>query len=454
MRKNNLKKVVILGLGKSGISAMRLCSRLGIACAGFDEKNIPAFNEENSLSNSSANISLQLWNGKRIPDADIIVTSPGLSLKSEMFKAAISSGMPIVSELEFASYFIDTPILAITGTNGKTTTTELTCCLIKKAGKKAVCAGNIGTPLSDFALCNEKYDFIVTEVSSFQLEHSPSFAPEAAVLLNIESDHMDRYESVDEYAETKFKIFKNIKNPSGAVIRFDLLPYWNRFMNSSQKPVTFSIKASDKGNIYFDSTNKSIHINHVFFAQIDISNAKLKGLHNVENMMAALGLASSVLDRSNISALSEGICEFRGAEHRLEFVAEKDDVVFINDSKATNPDSVRAALRTISGEKKVLLLAGGLDKNMDFSAINDEIFKIKHIFLIGECKKKLFDLFNDKVSCSLFEKFEDAVLAACKNAESGDVVLLSPGCASMDMFRDYRDRGEQFKEIIKRRILI
>ncbi|MEM4248328.1 MAG: UDP-N-acetylmuramoyl-L-alanine--D-glutamate ligase, partial [Candidatus Nanoarchaeia archaeon] len=303
MRKNNLKKVVVLGLGKSGISAMRLCSRLGIACAGFDEKNIPSFNEGNSLNNSSANISSQLWNGERIPDADIIVTSPGLSLKSEMFKAAISTGIPIVSELEFASYFIDTPILAITGTNGKTTTTELTCHLLKRAGKKAVCAGNIGTPLSDFALCKEKYDFIVTEVSSFQLEHSPSFAPEAAVLLNLESDHMDRYKSFDDYAATKVKIFKNIRNQSGAIIRFDLLSYWDRFINSSQKPVTFSIKASDKSDIYFDSANNYIYINHGFSALIDISNAKLKGLHNVENMMGALALTSSVLNQSCIQAL-------------------------------------------------------------------------------------------------------------------------------------------------------
>jgi UDP-N-acetylmuramoylalanine--D-glutamate ligase len=343
--------------------------------------------------------------------------------------------------------FCETPILAITGTNGKTTTTELTCHLLNSIGRKSAVSGNIGIPLSKSVLEQDKYDFLVVETSSFQLDHIANFAPKSAVILNITSDHMNRYETETDYAKSKFSVFKNIKPAENKIIRSDLLPYWIEFFPGSEKPVTIS--CSDETADYYFDRNGTISIRGKAF--IKLSETQLLGSHNAENLMAALALVLSVIPAPPMELLKKGVCEFRTGPHRLEIVKKSKGITYINDSKATNPDSLIVALRAVGAKNNVCLIAGGLDKNMDFTQVLTEKDRIKAVFLVGECKNKLANLWKNDISCIIFNTFEDAVIAACDKAEQGDVVLLSPGCASMDMFRDYKDRGQKFISIINRR---
>ncbi len=437
-----IEQILVLGLGKSGRAALQLANKQGIKTIAFDEA-------ESIEKPPFCNEFYPAYINGLLPKADLIVISPGIGRKSPLRKAATESGIRIVSELEFASYFTSVPLIAVTGTNGKTTTTELTEHLLTSLGYKTVAAGNIGNPLSLVLAENMNPDFIVLEVSSFQLESIKSMSFHVAALLNIESDHMDRYESFDEYCSIKFSIFKNVSSLR-SIVRHDLVKKWKTFINNSSLPVTFSV--CDQNANYFSDGNVIFKYGQPL---IDISKSQLKGIHNIENMLASLALVFSTLENSkelDLKVLGSALNEFRAGAHRMELVLVQDGVTYIDDSKATNPDSVRAALRTINGEKNVLLVAGGLDKDMDFSPILEQSSKIKKAFLIGQSQKKLFTFLKNVVDCVLCDTFKCAVNSACNNAEPGDVVLLSPACASMDMFKDYKDRGETFKKLVKRRL--
>lgn len=450
---NTHKKVIILGLGVSGQSALKLAIQKGLSVFAADENNSPeltAIKEQYEQKNVSINPG---WKEKKLPDADFIVISPGINEKSLLGKASTLSGLPIISELEFGFYHSRCPILAVTGTNGKTTVTELTSHLLNATGRKSEAAGNIGVPLSEAAINSGHLDFLVVEVSSFQLERCHYFAPFSAALLNISSDHIDRHLNLSDYIKTKFRIFKNITSKEHMIIRSDLLDAWHRFIDKHNNPVTFS--ATDCNTDFYLSDNKTISFRKNGKRQhfLNMAETRLTGLHNTENIMASLALVFSVIPSPPLQSIKEALCEFRAGQHRLELIMESNRIRYINDSKATNPDALIAALRSVGDKKNVCLIAGGLDKKMDFSAVLNEADKIKSIFLMGECKKKLASLWESAINCVMYNSFEDAVLAACSKAEPGDVVLLSPGCASMDMFKDYKERGEKFKNLIKRRII-
>ena len=446
-RQLKIGNIIVLGLGISGRAAVRLALIKGFKVCAFDERTSPELEDfERASQDERLKLNLE-WKNGALPDAELIVISPGISNSSPLGKAAISSGIPIISELEFGFRFCKIPILAITGTNGKTTTTELTCHLLNSIGRKSAVSGNIGIPLSESVLEQDKYDFLIVETSSFQLDAIADFAPQSAVLLNITSDHMNRYETEKDYAYSKFSVFKNIKSPANKIIRSDLLPYWNDFFPGAGKPVRLSC-SDETAEYYFDRAGM---LNIGGKAFIRLSETQLLGAHNAENLMAALALVFSVVPAPPINLLKKGICEFRTGQHRLEIVKRADGITYVNDSKATNPDSLIVALRALGAEKNVCLIAGGLDKNMDFTPVLTEKDRIKAVFLIGECKNKLANLWKNDISCVIFKTFEDAVLAACDEAGPGDVVLLSPGCASMDMFKDYKDRGQKFTFIINRR---
>lgn len=439
--------VIVLGLGISGRAAAELALKQGFKVFAVDEKNSPEL-EDFGKAHRNDRIDISLgWKNEMLPDADLIVISPGIGNSSPLGKTAAESGIPIISELEFGFRFCKTPILAVTGTNGKTTTTELTCHLLNSIGRKSAVSGNIGIPLSKSVLNQDEYDFLVVETSSFQLDAAVDFSPASAVLLNITSDHMNRYETEKDYAKSKFSVFKNMSSSEHKIIRSDLLQYWNEFYPGAGKPTTFSC-SDEKADYYFDR-NGEISIRGESF--INISETQLLGAHNAENLMASLALVFSAVPHPPVELLRKGACEFRTGAHRLEIVRKSNGISYINDSKATNPDSLIVALRAVGARKNVCLIAGGLDKNMDFASVLTEKDRIKAVFLVGECKNKLANLWKNDISCIIFSTFEDAVNAACDKAEPGDVVLLSPGCASMDMFKDYKDRGQKFTLIINRR---
>ncbi|OGV57058.1 MAG: UDP-N-acetylmuramoylalanine--D-glutamate ligase [Lentisphaerae bacterium GWF2_50_93] len=444
---SSFENILILGLGISGRAAISLALKLGSNVTAVDEKNSPELAKyKRSLSKNRRLKIIPGWKGGWLPASGLTVISPGISATSPLGKAAYASGVPVISELEFGARHCRTPIIAITGTNGKTTTTELTCHLINSLGFKAETAGNIGVPLSESVLRYKQPEYYVVEASSFQLDACSSFAPVAAAILNITSDHMNRYGTETDYVKSKFSIFRNMKSGGGKIIRSDLVEYWRKLGYGGEKPVIFS-SAKSGADYYFDG--KDVFVKGRKFMRF--SDTNLIGTHNAENLLASLALVFSAVPGASRGRLIKGAKSFKTGPHRLELVLKKNGITCINDSKATNPDSTVVALKAVGGRKNVCLIAGGLDKKMDFSPILGEKNRIKAAFLIGECKKKLANLWKNDISCTIFNCFDEAVLAACDKAESGDVVLLAPGCASMDMFKDYKDRGKKFTDIINRR---
>lgn len=430
-----MQKVSILGYGKSGRAAAHLAGKLGHSVSVFDERLSP-----------------DVLPAVKHPlmESELVVISPGISGNSELMHDAISSGAQIISELEFGFLNCTRPILAITGTNGKTTTTELTAHLLNNMGMKTEVAGNIGVPLSETVASGKFYECLVVEVSSFQLEMCNTFAPHGAALLNITSDHMDRYSTFDDYIETKFKIFKNMPEGSNMVVNENLLPHWNKYMSEDFSPHIFSSHSQladffyKDGIIYFEGARGIRPV-------IALNETHLVGVHNAENLMAAMALICSFCPTEALFSdnLKQAIMSFIPGRHRLELVADVEGVKYINDSKATNPDSVVVALKAYGGEANVCIILGGLDKEMDFTILRGVAGKIKKAFIIGEAKDRIEHALSDVVDCQVLDAFEEAVLAACQAAASGDIVMLSPACASMDMFKDYAERGDRFGEMVK-----
>ena len=410
---------LILGGGLSGKAAERLAASLGFSTAILSDS--PGLDADAAVA-----------------EADLIVTSPGMKpLVSPLWQAAMRRAekgqCEFISELEFGFRNWPGKLLAITGTNGKTTTTELTAALLTAAGVEARTAGNIGLPLSELAadLREGKLSpdaLPVVEVSSFQLERCDTFAPFAAALLNLESDHVDRYAGgFAEYAAVKQRIFDRVA-PENRVYGL-----------SMDSPVPRRV------TLYGDAL--MIDEEEVL---IDLGNTALSAVHNRENLAAAVELCLRVLPLETVLSpeFRLAIHMFQPGRHRQELVCEKNGVRYVNDSKATNPASTIAALRAIPGT--VVLLLGGLDKEMDFSPLAPFADRIRFAVLYGECRAKIAAALPESIptaDCGM--EFERAIRTACDHAQPGDTVLLAPACASMDMFRDYKERGDRFAAFVK-----
>lgn len=410
---------LILGGGLSGKAAERLAASLGFSTAILSDS--PGLDADAAVA-----------------EADLIVTSPGMKpLVSPLWQAAMRRAgkgqCEFISELEFGFRNWPGKLLAITGTNGKTTTTELTAALLTAAGVEARTAGNIGLPLSELAadLREGKLSpdaLPIVEVSSFQLERCDTFAPFAAALLNLESDHVDRYAGgFAEYAAVKQRIFDRVA-PENRVYGL-----------SMDSPVPRRV------TLYGDAL--MIDEEEVL---IDLGNTALSAVHNRENLAAAVELCLRVLPLETVLSpeFRLAIHMFQPGRHRQELVCEKNGVRYVNDSKATNPASTVAALRAIPGT--VVLLLGGLDKEMDFSPLAPFADRIRFAVLYGECRAKIAAALPESIptaDCGI--EFERAIRTACDHAQPGDTVLLAPACASMDMFRDYKERGDRFAAFVK-----
>ena len=438
---------LIAGCGVSGRAAARLAARLGIPFALLDEQDsdsLRAFAASLPKRPEAVYFGFRAQDG--LPRFERTVLSPGFRAGNPVrTKLAEVSGR-LVSELEFALGSCGKPFVGITGTNGKTTTTELTAELFRAAGVRACACGNNGYAMSDAAIdcLDGKLDLPVVEISSFQLEIMPVPHPAAAAVLNLASDHIDRHGSMEAYAAAKFKL---LGAPATVCVVNSLVR--DRFKPAApeQKIYTFS------ADLPADFTVRDGALSFRGRAIVPVAKLALKGVHNLENALAALALLASVRGEDSIfdPAVTDALAKFESGPHRLERFLTADGVQYINDSKATNPHAVNAALAAVGGDRNVVILLGGLDKAMDFEELAPSLKHLKHAVVFGSCGQKIAAyLEKNAVPFSMCETFPEAVETAVSCAAPGDVVLLSPATASMDMFRDYRDRGDQFKTLCRK----
>ena len=438
---------LIAGCGVSGRAAARLAARLGIPFALLDEQ------DNDSLRTFAASLPKQpeaVFFGFHAQDAlprfERTVLSPGFRAGNPVRSKLAEVSDHLVSELEFALGSCGKPFVGITGTNGKTTTTELTAELFRAAGVRACACGNNGYAMSDAAIdcLDGKLDLPVVEISSFQLEIMPVPHPAAAAVLNLASDHIDRHGSMEAYAAAKFKL---LGDPAAVCVVNSLVR--DRFKPAApeQKLYTFS------ADLPADFTVRDGALSFRGRAVIPAEKLALKGVHNLENALAALALLASVRGEGAIfdPAVADALAKFESGPHRLERFLTADGVQYINDSKATNPHAVNAALAAVGGDRNVVILLGGLDKAMDFEELAPSLKHLKRAVVFGSCGQKIAAyLERSAVPFSMCETFPEAVETAVACAAPGDVVLLSPATASMDMFRDYKDRGDQFKTLCRK----
>lgn len=445
MSKN--KRIVILGAAESGVGAAILAQKQGYDVFVSDLSRI-ADNYKTHLTERNIQFEEGCHTDSLILNADEVVKSPGIPDKAAVIKKIKSANINIVSEIEFASRFTNAKMIAITGTNGKSTTTLLTYHILKKAGVNVGLAGNIGKSFA-WQVAEENFDHYVLELSSFQLDDMYSFKADIAVLLNITPDHLDRYEySIQNYIDAKFRIIQNQTAEDAFIYCFDDAVVKTEVLkrNPLATCYPFSIRQDEGMSAFVNDNNLYLNIHNNLFT-MSIFELALQGKHNLYNSMAA-GVAARILDIRKES-IRESFADFRNAEHRMEFVNTVHGIDFINDSKATNVNSAWFALESM--QKPVVWILGGVDKGNEYEMLNDLVKeKVKAIVCLGKDNKKIHEAFGSIVSdITDTLSAQEAVSVAYQKGKKGDVVLLSPCCASFDLFKNYEDRGRQFKAAVK-----
>lgn len=441
------KNVLILGLARSGIAAAIELINLGAKVTASDMKSKGELKDIAALESKGAQLvfgehPLSLLNG-----CDLIVLSPGVPSDINILDEARKRDIPIISELELGFWFAKAPIIAVTGTNGKTTTTTLIGEIFKNEGKNITLAGNIGIPLVREVEKAEAKDFLIVEVSSFQLENIMHFKPKISVILNISEDHLNRHKTFENYIETKARIFENQTEEDYAVLNYDDPIVRSFIKRIKAKTMFFSQKEELSRGIYVKNGVIVIRENGKIYPLLKAEELGIKGSHNLENALAAACVAW--ICRINLNNVAETLKDFHGVEHRLEFVAEIGQVKFINDSKATNPHSAQKAIEALN--EPIVLIAGGYDKKSDYTDfIRAFSGKVKKLILIGDTADVIEDAAKKQgfYDIQKIDSLQQAVKLAYSAATPGDVVLLSPACASWDMFESFEERGRIFKEAV------
>lgn len=441
------RKVLVVGLARTGLATVRFLRERGAVVSTSETKSEKEMGDVAlELKRSSV---LAEWGGHTVRhflDQELIVLSPGVDPNLEPIQKALNQGIEVISEIELASRYLTLPMIAITGTNGKTTTTLLTAAMLREEGKRVGVGGNIGEPLIRFVENGDRWEILVVEVSSFQLEGIDTFRPQGSVLLNITEDHLDRYRTFEEYIEAKLRIFKNQRPEDVAILNRDDPIVRSHLDRVRAKVFFFSLEEEVKEGCFYRGGEILLRREDQEEAY-DLRRSPLKGIHNVENMMAAI-LGARLFGASK-EAIQRAIDRFRGLEHRLEFVEEIEGVSYYNDSKGTNVGSVVKSLQSF--ESPVILIAGGKDKQTDLFPLKDLIrTRVKRMILIGEAKERMARELGGLTETVKAETLEEAVHLAHRSASRGDVVLLSPACSSFDMFKDYQERGRAFKEAVGR----
>lgn len=441
------KKITVIGAVKSGIGAAKLIKSLG---------GIPFVSDSGSelkLASSvqkmqDAGIEYEIGSHtERVYDCEVMVVSPGVPSDADVLKKAAVKGIRLISELELAGLFCKGKIIAITGTNGKTTTTSLCGHIMNTCGFKTYLAGNIGLAFSEIVPDIKEEEFVSLEVSSFQLDLIDKFKSKISVILNITPDHLNRYENkFENYIASKQRIYENQNTDDYLVLNADDKVLTGALKKHNSRDLFFSLHGELKNGCYVKGGD-------VIFAQdgeqefkCKLSDINLRGEHNIANAMAAICIAK-IFNGDN-KKITEALSTFQGVEHRLEFVREIDGVRYINDSKATNVDSVWYALKSF--DEPIFLILGGQDKGNDYNKIKDLVVKnVVKIYAIGSSADKIFNFFHSFVKVEIKSSLQEVVLAVNLEARQNEIVLLSPACASFDMFDNYEHRGKVFKEAVK-----
>lgn len=454
MKKEDLKNktVLILGSGKTGLSCAKFLKDKVKKVFLSDSNPIEKIEQETLNILKELKIEYEFGQNSEnfIKSSDLIIISPGISPKTDLVKKINSYKIPIISDIELASYFIERPIIAVTGTNGKTTTTSLINHILINSSKKTIMCGNIGTPILDVIEKND-YDYVVLEISSYQIYYSPNLSCEVAICTNITPDHLDWHKDLDDYIESKRKLFKQLKDNSCAILNFKD-PIVKDFPHKKDLIYFCSDNNIDKNKdfAFLENDTLKTRIHNLAEDIIHKSQLKILGIHNIENVLCAIS-ACKFLGISN-KDIASAISSFSGVEHRLEYVRTFENTEFYNDSKATNPEATIKAIEAISYEKqnkKIILLAGGKDKNTPLDEMIKEIKnKIYKVILFGEAKDRFLSELSkhNYQNTEIASNLEDAIKTSIKS--EADIVLFSPACASFDMFKNYEERGKKFKQII------
>lgn len=443
-----MKRLVILGGGESGVGTAVLAKKKGYDVFLSDKGKLKD-NYKNVLSNNGIEWEEEKHTEELIFNATEVVKSPGIPDKAELIKKIAQKNIPIISEIEFAGRYTNAKKICITGSNGKTTTTLLTYHIMKKAGLNVGLAGNVGKSFA-MQVAENDFDFYVLELSSFQLDGMFEFKADIAILLNITPDHLDRYDyKLENYAESKFRIIQNQTELDSFIYCADdevtMQLIKNKKIKAKQFPI--SIKQKTEKGAYLENNQLIINTNNTNPLFMTIQELALQGKHNIYNSMAA-GVASKLVEIRK-ETIRESLSDFHNIEHRLEIVGNVHGIEFINDSKATNVNSTWYALESMNNP--VILILGGIDKGNDYTMLNDLVKeKVKAIICLGTDNKKIVKAFTGVVDTILeANSAKEAVAHAYKVGKKGDTVLLSPACASFDLFENYEDRGTQFKQAVR-----
>ncbi len=462
------KKVLVVGLARSGTGAAKLLSHLGARVTVSDSK--PREMLESQIKNLPSSVDVITGGNpqEKFAESDIIIISPGVPAQIPPLTYARDKGIPIISEIELAYQIMKSvtaiPFIGITGTNGKSTVTTLVDLMLQKSGHRTILGGNIGNALTEEIQKNiivdgqispeAAPDYIVAEISSFQLESIKEFRPKISAILNISPDHLDRYESMADYMNAKAGIFSNQTSEDYLMLSADdpLLTQLRRekleVRINRPEILLFSTKEMVEGVYLKDGVicANSSRFPHPFshFPLIDVHAIKIRGVHNIENAMASTLIA--LMAGANPEDVIHVLKSFPGLEHRLEFVKEVQGITFINDSKGTNTGAVAKSLASF---EHLILIMGGTDKGSDFSILKEQVkTKVKTLILIGEAAEKIENSLGDAADTCKVKDLKDAVELSLSKASSGDTVLLSPGCASFDMFENFEERGREFKRAV------
>jgi UDP-N-acetylmuramoylalanine--D-glutamate ligase len=442
------KKVLVVGLGKTGMALVTFLLNQGAQVSVSDTRDLPVLQKAlSSFMDQGYSLELE-GGGHTIPffqKAEMVLVSPGIALDLPALKAVEARGVSVWGELEIFSMYSQTPVVAVTGTNGKTTTTALLNEMLVDSGKNTYLGGNIGRPLMDYILQGEKQEIVVAEISSFQLDTTRRFSPQVGILLNITEDHLDRYVDFQAYVDSKASLFRNQGMNAPAVINGDD-PLCRSIGERLTGPVYFFSRLNpvDRGG-YLDG-QKAVLCLSTGTEDFSLEGFSLPGVHNLENALAAI--VGARLSGATPEGIQRALQTFKGFGHRLQYVAELRGVRFYDDSKATNVGAVVKALEGF--QQPVILIAGGRDKGGDYGPLQDLIkAKVRHLILMGEAREIMRKQLGPYADTLTVDTLDQAVLTAFEKGQPGDAVLLSPACSSFDMFRDYAQRGDLFQEAVR-----